>query len=166
MNEYLARLRASWAGRTARERGFLAAGGAVLLLGLGYALVLDPLIKANHKLAASLPKQRAELRLMRSQVVEIERLRMNDQSAGKTGSSLVHAIESAAAAHGVREAVTGLAPLAADRVRVTTGPMSATAWLAWFTDLERQGIGVVSWRLTSDDRPGRVSVEAMLGGSR
>jgi len=164
MNPYLARLRAFWADRSARERGFLAAGGAVLLLGLGYALVFDPLIKANHKLAASLPKQRAELRLMRAQVGEIERLRVHNQSAGKSGSALVHAIESAAAAHGVREAVTGLVPLAEDRVRVTTGPMSATAWLAWFTDLERQGIGVESWRLTGEDRPGRVSVEALLAG--
>jgi type II secretory pathway component PulM len=164
MNPYFARLHAFWAGRTSRERTFLAAGATVLLLGLGYGLVVEPLVKANHKLAASLPKQRAELRLMRAQVDEIERLRAGSRSAGKTGSALVHAIESAAAAHGVREAVTGLAPLAADRVRVTTGPMPASAWLAWFSDLERQGISVVSWRLTGEDKAGRFAVEALLAG--
>ena len=167
MKEYLSRARAFWAARTARERAFLAAGSAVLLIGLGYGLIVDPLIKANARLAASLPKQRAELRLMRAQVTEIERLRSKNPGTARSGSALVHAIESAAAAHGVREAVSNLAALPGDKVRVTTLPMPVSAWLAWFADLERQGVIVVSCRLTTDAKPGLLSVEAMLtGGAR
>ena len=164
MNEYLARMRAFWAGRSIRERAILGMGFAVVLFGLGYGLIVDPLIKANRKMAASLPKQRAELRLIRAQVSEVERLRSKSKNAAKSGSSLIHTIESAAAAHGAREAMGSLSPLSADRVRVTAGPMAVTVWLAWFADLEQQGVTVASLRLTTDDKPGQVSIEATLAG--
>lgn len=167
MNDHIARLLAFWAGRAPRERAMLALGAAVVLFGLGYGLIVDPLIKANRKLAANLPQQRAELRLVRAQVNEIVRLRGKNVAAAKTGSALVHAIESAAAGHGAREAVTSLTPLASDRVRVVTGPMSVATWLAWFADLERQGVTVVTFRAGTDAKPGLVSVEAVLtGGAR
>ncbi|MDD5366739.1 MAG: type II secretion system protein M [Gallionellaceae bacterium] len=164
MTEYLTRARTFWAGRTPRERTLLAAGIAVVLCGLAYALIVDPLLKANGKLAASLPQQRAELRLAQAQASEIERLQRGHMSVARTGGALVHAVETSAAANGVRDAVTNLAPLpGGDRVRVSTGPMAVTAWLAWFADLEQEGIGIVSYRAVMDPRPGLISVEAMLG---
>jgi type II secretory pathway component PulM len=164
MNEYLARARAFWAERTGRERAYLTVGMVIVLCGLGYGLIIDPLLKTNAKLAGILPKQRAELRLMRTQVSEVERLRGKHPGATKSGSALIHAIETAAAAHGVREAVSNLAALPGDRARVSTGPISLTSWLAWFGDLEQAGVSIVSCRLTSDAKPGLVSVEATLTG--
>jgi type II secretory pathway component PulM len=164
MNEYLARARAFWGARTHRERISLMAAAGTLLLALGYALIFDPLLKANAKLAASLPRQRAELQLMRAQVGEIERLRSKARTASPSGGSLVHTIETAAAAHGAREVIASLVPLAKDRVQVTTRAMPVRAWLAWFADLQRQGVSVVSCRVTADEKPGQVSVEAMLMG--
>ncbi|MFA5081794.1 MAG: type II secretion system protein GspM [Hydrogenophilaceae bacterium] len=164
MNEQLTRARAFWAGRTPREQTLLAAGMAVVLFGLAYALIVDPLLKANRKLASSLPQQRAELRLARVQVGEIERLQKGRLSVAKSGGALVHAVETSAAANGVRDALTNLAPLpGGDRVRVSTGAMAVTAWLAWFADLEQEGIGIVSYRAAMAARPGMISVEATLG---
>lgn len=165
MNEQLARARAFWAARSPREQIYLAAGIAVVLVGIAYAAIFDPLFKANGKLAASLPQQRAELRLLRVQVSEIERLQSSRTQAGKSSGGLIHAIESSAAAHGVREAVTNLSPLpGGDRVRVTTGPMAVSAWLAWFADLEQEGIPIISYRGTMMAKPGSISVDATLGG--
>jgi type II secretory pathway component PulM len=164
MNEYLARVRAYWSARSIREQAFLAAGGIVVALALGYALLVDPMLKANRKLSAGLPQQRAELRLMRAQVSEIERLRASSRAGAKSGSALVHAVETAAAAHGVRAAVSNMTPLPGDRLRVATGPMGIVGWLAWFADLERQGIAIVAYRAATDAKSGLISIDAVLGG--
>lgn len=164
MNPYLTRGRDFWNQRSPRERTALAIAIAVVVLGLGYGLLLEPLHKANKKLAASLPQQRAELRLLRVQASEIERLRGQNRSVAKSGSVLVHAIETAAAVHGVREAIAKLAPLTKDRVQVATGPIAVTAWLAWFADLEREGVAIASCRVTMTPKPGVVGIEAILTG--
>jgi general secretion pathway protein M len=167
MNTYTKRLHAFWAARNTRERGFLAAGAAVLGFGLLYGLLIDPLLSANAKLAASLPKQRAELRLLRTQVEAIERLRAEPGGAAKTGSALVHAIETTAAARGVRQHVTSLTPLAGDRVQLRAGPLPVGSWLTWFGELEAQGISALTSQIRADESPGMVHVEAVLsGGSR
>jgi general secretion pathway protein M len=164
MNEILANARAYWAARTPRERLFLMLAALVVAIGILYGLILDPMLKTTRKLSASLPKQRAEIRLLRAQVAEIERLRTKGGGSRKTGSALLHSVETAAAAHGARAAVTNLASLADDQVRVQTGPLAVSTWLAWFNDLDGQGITVLSCRTTMGDKPGLASVDAVLTG--
>ncbi|MGA9991896.1 MAG: type II secretion system protein GspM, partial [Thiobacillaceae bacterium] len=60
-NEWLARARGYLAGRSARERMVLYAGGVVLLVLLGYGVLYQPLAAARAKLAKRLPVARAEL---------------------------------------------------------------------------------------------------------
>ena len=89
MTALIDRARAFWAGHSDRDRRLMAVAAVVVLFGLGYALIVDPLVRANQKLAASLPKQRAEVRLMRVQLAEIERLRGQTRGAVKTGAGLL-----------------------------------------------------------------------------
>lgn len=164
MNARLDQARAFWSARSGRERILLAAAATVLLLGLAYALILEPLYQANRKLAATLPPLRADLRLLRVQVAEIERLRGKSGPAARAGGSLSHVIESSAAAHGVREALTGLTPIPPDQVRLATGDIALPDWTAWFSEMEQAGVAVQSMRVVAGDRPGMVRVEAVLSG--
>lgn len=150
-----------WQARTARERMILALGAGVLLLGLGYALVFDPLIKARGKLEKRLPQLRAEVQLMRVQVAEIERLRASSKPGGQ--GALLGRVGVAASEAGLRDKLQQVTSIAEDRVRVVGGPLPMSAWLAWFRDLEAQNIRVAYCRMTPDESGGH-TVETLLQG--
>ncbi len=163
--DFLSRARAFWSARNRRERLFLAIGAGALGVALLYGLAYDPLARAREKLASRLPQTRAEVRLMRVQVAEIERLRGSLPAADR--GSLARTVDAGAAAQGLREALVSVDPLGQGRVRVATRAQPAAAWLAWLDELERQGVRVLSCRLSLDDKTREASLEAVLdGGAR
>jgi general secretion pathway protein M len=164
VNEWIARLRAQWAARNSREQRVLALGGLALLVLLGYGAVYEPLRQARIKLAERLPAQRAELRLMRAQAAEIERLRTHMGAAGK--GSLEQRIKSSAAAFNLGESFTQFTALTPDQFQVATQPLPTGSWTDWLADLERQGVSVARCRISTGDQAGLSSLELTLTGSR
>lgn len=164
LNESMQRLRAYLAGRSARERLILLVGGLVLFALLGYGLVYEPLRQARAKLAERLPTQRADLRLMRVQVAEIERLRSRMGDAGKGG--LEQRVKSSAAAFGLSGGFTRFSPLTGEQIQLATRALPTATWIDWLGDLERQGITVVRCRITASDQAGLASLELTLKGGR
>lgn len=162
VNEWIERLRSQLAARSDRERQVLAVGGMLLLILLGYGLVYEPLRQARIKLAERLPAQRAELRLMRVQAAEIERLRTHMGAAGK--GSLEQKIKSSAAAFNLGEAFTRFTALTQDQIQLSTRPLPTGSWTEWLADLERQGVSVIRCRITTSDQIGLASLELTLAG--
>lgn len=150
-----------WSSRTPRERRMLALGGGVLLFGLVYGLIWAPIASERDRLEKSLPKLRAEYRLMEVQAAAMERLKQ--PATTQTGDPL-RQTEAAALAGGVRDALTSLQPLDARRVRIVGQVLPAGVWLAWLETLGRQGLVVESARLSRGEQGGQVSLEATLIG--
>jgi general secretion pathway protein M len=164
VNEWVERLRAQLAVRSARERRVLAVGGLVLLVLLGYGAVYEPLRQARLKLTERLPAQRAELRLVRVQAAEIERLRRHMGAAGE--GSLEQRIKASAAAFNLGESFTRFQTLTKDQVQLSTQPLPTGAWMDWLANLERQGVGVSRCRIIPSDQVGLASLELTLTGGR
>jgi general secretion pathway protein M len=161
-NEWLARLRGYLAGRSARERMILLAGGLVVLVPIGYGLVYEPLSRARAGLAKRLPAERAELRLMRIQAAEIQRLRSRMGESAPGG--LEQRVKSSAAALGLGEQITQFAALANDQIQLSTQPLPTQTWLDWLSDLEQRGIRVVRCHITASEQAGLAKLELTLTG--
>lgn len=164
LNEWIQRLRAQLAGRTARERQVLAVGGAILLLLVVYGGLYEPVQQARIKLAERLPTQRADLRLMRVQAAEIERLRSHIGAAGK--GSLEQRIKASAAAFNLGESFTRFTALTPDQIQLSTHPLATASWTDWLADLERQGVSVVRCRINASEQIGLASLDLTLTGGR
>jgi type II secretory pathway component PulM len=163
-NEWSERVRGYLAARSARERQTLMAGGLVLLVLLGYGGIYEPLSQARAKLAEHLPMQRAELRLMRVQAAEIERLRTRMGEAGK--GSPEQRVKASAAAFGLVGSFKQFTPLAGGQVQLSTQPLPTAAWSGWLADLEGQGISIVRCRVSADAQPGMASLDLTLHGGQ
>ena len=131
----IASLRAWWLGLARRERTMTAAAGAVVLLALLYLIAIEPAWKARERLAAELPR-------LRAQAAEVNSLAQ--EARGLTSRGI--AVESAAAAKtaleqslaranlgGVRVAV-----LDERRVAVSAKTVPVTQWLAWTEEAARE----------------------------
>jgi general secretion pathway protein M len=163
-NEWVARVRGFWAERNARERLILSVGSLVLLVLVLYAWVYQPIEQSRAKLAQRLPRLRAELRLMRVQVAEIERLRAHPgESASGT---LEQRIKSSAATFGLAEGFTQFTSLDNNRVQLSTQPLPPGTWIDWLSDLGRRGVTVARCRITEGDEPGLAKLELTLTGAR
>ncbi|HXI37762.1 MAG TPA: type II secretion system protein GspM, partial [Burkholderiales bacterium] len=69
------RLREFWSERAPRERALLAGGAIAVALVALYLFVWQPGLAAGQRLAATLPRLRAQVELMRTQQSEIAALR-------------------------------------------------------------------------------------------
>jgi general secretion pathway protein M len=164
INEWIEHARGHLAGRSARERRVLAAGGIVLLILVGWGLVYQPMEQSRAKLVQRLPKLRAELRLMRVQAAEIERLRTHPGDTA--GGTLEQRIKASAAAFGMAEGFTRFTPLTEDQVELATRPLPTGTWIDWLADLGRRGITVARCRISGGEQGGLASLELTLSGGR
>ena len=76
MGQFKERLAVFWLARTEQERKYLAAGAAVVLLALVYALFVDPALSGRTQLRKDLPQlrqQAAQLRAMALEAGELAR---------------------------------------------------------------------------------------------
>jgi general secretion pathway protein M len=163
-NEWFDRARDYLAGRSARERVALVGGGVVLLVLLGYGLLYKPVAEARARLAKRLPAERAELRLMRVQAAEIQRLRTRMGSAATGG--LEQRVKSSAAAFGLGGSFTQFVVVADNQIQLGTQPLPTQAWTDWLADMERQGIVVTRCRISAGAQSGLARLELTLTGNR
>lgn len=161
--EALERMRAYLAGRSPRERLFLIAGGAILLLLLVWGLLYEPQRAAREKLAERLPAERAELRLMRAQAAEIERLR---KRGGDAGGGLEQRVKASAATFGVADSFLRFVSMGDSRIELATAPLPTATWSEWLADLERRGVVVLRCRITAAESAGMASLEMTLSGGQ
>jgi general secretion pathway protein M len=163
-NEWIDRARGYLEERSPRERMILLAGGLILLVLLGYGLLYKPLDEARAGLAKRLPSERAELRLMRVQAAEIQRLRTRMGESGKGG--LEQRVKSSAAALGLGESFTQFVTLANDQIQLSTQPLPTNTWIDWLSDLEQQGVTVVRCHITASEQAGLAKLDLTLTGGR
>jgi general secretion pathway protein M len=163
-NEAIERIRGYLAGRSARERMILLAGGVILLVLLGYGLVYEPQNAARSKLAEGLPAQRAALRLMRVQAAEIQRLRTRIGDSGRGG--LEQRVKASAATFGLGGRFAQFVALSNDQIQLSTEALPTNAWIDWLADLERQGVVVVRCRITASEQAGSAKLELTLTGGQ
>lgn len=75
IQDYRGRAAVFWMARTEQERKFLGVGGAVLLLGLFYGVLIDPALSGRDKLATELPQLRLQAAEMQALAREAIALR-------------------------------------------------------------------------------------------
>jgi len=160
--EWVQRLQARYAQLNARERRVVVWGGIALAILLAYGAVYEPIQQARAKLEQRLPTQRADLRLLRAQVAEIEQLRTR---AGKAGEgTLEQRIKASAAAFGVADTIAQFTVLSPDQIQIITRPLPASTWIGWLADLERNGVAIVRYRVKVSDPAGTAGLELTLAG--
>jgi len=163
VNDWLARGRTYLAQRSEQERRFLALGGLILLVLLGYGLLYQPMSQTRAKLAERLPGQRAELRLLRLRSAEIERLR--GHGGDRDNGSLERRVKASAATFALGASFSRFNPLADGQIQLATRPLANATWIDWLADLEHQGIRVARCRIVLAE-PGMASLELTLAGAQ
>jgi general secretion pathway protein M len=137
MRQLLEQLYARWRTLQPRERLVLGGGGTLALIMLGYALFWAPLQRDLSHLRTAVPKERAQLMQMRTQVREIASLRARAPAAGNS-SNLLSTLERSAQEHQLRQYITRMEPDAVNGVRVSLDAVSFSALLQWLADLQKQ----------------------------
>jgi len=149
-----------WKDRSARERGFLLAAGALLLAAALVALVWEPGLAARKSLSATLPRLRAQVDDMRRQQKEVLALRKKVAAEPRRGDLKV-LLQASAARTAFAQAVERSDSLASGLVQLRAGPVNFDAWLQWVESLQRDlGIRLDSCRISALEQPGMVRVEA------
>lgn len=124
-----------WQARNPRERAILSYGGVFLLLALFYGLAWLPISEGRKKLGMSLPQLRADAVHMRVNSDEITGLQAN------TGAALGdarQAVESGLQVANLRDKVSAVDRLDAQRVRVTLNGVPFDALLMFLENMQTQ----------------------------
>lgn len=162
MNSFTNTLQPFWTQRTRREQILLTVAGSLMGLAILYAGVLAPLYRVNAELAQQMPRLRAELRLVRNQSAEIQRLQRKGGGQKQNQGALVTRIEEFAAAHEVRDYLTELTPIPPDQAKIRIDDIPMADWSTWFSDMESEGIKVVSLQVTPQEKGRLLRVDAVL----
>ena len=156
-------LAAYWQARTPRERRTLAIGGALLVLMLGYALVWNPARQGSARLAAGVPKLRADLMLVQRQGAEVQSLRQAAPKARLDAAGAIAALRAAAEARGIGRSLDRVEAMGSDRVRAVFNAVAFDAWIAWAEQIHRDHQLIVDVvRVDAIERPGFTKVEVVL----
>jgi general secretion pathway protein M len=154
----IARLRAWWVGLARRERVMTAAAAAIAALALLFLVAIEPAWNARARLAAELPRLRAQL-------AEIQAL---GQEAGELKGRGV-AAESADAARAALEQSLARAGLPATRIAVlderqlavSAEGVSISQWLAWAEEAARDArLRIAAARISRGQARSIVDAEA------
>jgi general secretion pathway protein M len=131
----IAGLRAWWLGLARHERAMTATAGSFALLALLYLVAIEPAWKARERLAAELPRLRAQAAEVNSLAQEARGLTSRGVAVESAGAARVALEQSLARANlaGVRVAV-----LDERRLAVSARAVPVTPWLAWAEEAARE----------------------------
>lgn len=158
-------LLAAWQARTSRERTALALGAVAVTALLFYGFAWEPWRVQQARLRDYLPRLRAQAAQFSVDVAEAARLRAQVRTA-PSGEHPRSAIESAAAATGVRAQLKSIAEVPAGRFQVTLDPVPYDAFIRWAGALAAQAVTVESVELRAGAAPGTVTVVSLVVKSR
>lgn len=154
------RAKAYWNDRSPRERLALALAAAAVALAALYLLLLGPGLEARARLAAALPRMRAQLDDMHRQEKEIALLRKK-VGANPQRTELKPLLQSSLARTSFASAVARIDPVPGGKAVFAANPVNFDHWVAWVETLQREfGVRVEDARVTAIDQPGLVRVEA------
>jgi general secretion pathway protein M len=147
-----------------RERLFVAAGGALVLILLVWGLLLSPLYGATAAAAARVEAKRNLLGFLRGAAAELMAVPQNGSARPDlAGQSLVIIVDRSAREAGLGAALTRNQPVGEDgiRVRLENAPFDALArWLGAINSGPGLAIESASFDRTPD--PGRVNASLVL----
>jgi general secretion pathway protein M len=154
----LQRLRELWNERAPRERMLLAGGALAIGLVALYLFLWQPGLAASQRLAATLPKLRAQVELMRAQQSEIAVLR---KSAAPQGGDLRIGLQSSVGRAPFAKSVQRIDAASGERATVLVASADFDEWLRWVTEAQREaGARLERCRVSALDAPGLVRAEA------
>lgn len=152
-----------WHGLNARERRTVSLGSAVLLAGLGYALVWQPLAQDRARLHAALPGLRAQAAQFQSAGEEAQRLKAGAAVNPSAGIGLQQVLEQSAAAAGLQKALQRIVPESPDRATLILSGANFDRWVGWQAQLHAvQHIRLESCAIETDAQTGLVKIQAVV----
>jgi general secretion pathway protein M len=147
-----------WAERAPRERRVLAGGAAVLAALLAWAYGWHPLQAERARLAADLPRLRAEAAAVAASAADVSRLRASRTAGGEPGEVIRTRLQSHATGGGV--SVTAQPD---QRYRVVLPPMRFDVLTRELGVLaEAHGIVIERLALTAQPAPGVVGTDVLV----
>ena len=150
-----------WQSRNPRERMILTYGGVFLILTLLYGLAWLPISEGRKKLSATLPQLRADVAKMHTHAQEITGLQA---STGVASGEPRQAAESGLQSANLRDKVSAIDRVDAQRVRITLNGMPFDALLMFLGDMQsQQRLRVETLQIQATDT-GRVKGAVTLVG--
>jgi general secretion pathway protein M len=154
------RLREFWSERAPRERALLACGALAVALVALYLFLWQPGLAASQRLAATLPKLRAQVELMRAQQSEIAALRKSTGTAAQ-GGDLRIVLQSSVGRAPFGKSVQRIDAASGDRATVLVASADFDDWLRWVAEAQREAAARLErCRISALDTPGLVRAEA------
>ena len=157
-------LRQFWMERPARERVLLAGGALAVALVVLYLFLWQPGLAAASRLAATLPKLRAQVELMRAQQAELAVLRKNAGTlaqSGERGGDLKMLLQSSVARAPFQKSVQRIDASSAERATLMVAAAGFDEWLRWALEAQREtGARLERCKITALPEPGMVRAEA------
>ena len=124
-----------WQARNPRERMILTYGGVFLMLTLLYGLAWLQISEGRKKLSTTLPQLRADVVQMRAHAQEVTGLKAN---TGAASGDARQAAESGLQGANLRDKVSAIDRVDAQRVRITLNGMPFDALLMFLGDMQSQ----------------------------
>lgn len=124
-----------WQARNSRERAILTYGGVFLLLSMLYGLAWLPISEGRKKLTRNLPQLRLDAAQMRTNAKQIIGLQAN---TGAASDEPREAVESALQVANLREKVSAIDRVDAQRVRLALSGMPFDALLMFLESMQSQ----------------------------
>lgn len=150
-----------WQARNPRERMILTYGGVFLMLTLLYGLAWLPISEGRKKLSATLPQLRADVAKMHTHAQEITGLQA---STGVASGEPRQAAENGLKGANLRDKVSAIDRVDAQRVRITLNGMPFDALLMFLGDMQsQQRLRVETLQIQATDA-GRVKGAVTLVG--
>lgn len=151
-----------------RERRMLIIGTVLLSITLFYVLVWAPLENGVESMRKSNAEQQALLRWMQQSAQEVKQLRGSSGRPAQLaqGQSLLAAIDRAARANKLDDALKRVQPDGSNRARVWLEGASFDQIVRWLDGLQRQqGVRVVSSVFDALEEKGRVDARLVFESS-
>lgn len=152
-----------WHGLSARERRTISLGAAVLLAGLGYAFLWQPLAQDRARLRAALPGLRAQAAQFQSAGEEAQRLKAVATANPSAQTGLQQVLEQSASAAGLQKMLERIAPESADRATLTLNGVNFDKWVGWQAQLQTvHHIRLESCVIETNTQTGLVKIQAVV----
>ena len=149
-----------WEARTAREKGLLTWGGAVLAVVIIWSVLWAPAQEGRARLRESIPSLQRQLSQMTADANEARALSASAQGVAPTGGALKDALSASLNDHGL--APTQVQVLG-NAVQIQLKNASFPAWTQWLDDARKQfKVQVSEAHVTGLKQDGQVDLTASL----
>ncbi len=147
-----------WEGRNARERTLLGGGAAVVVLGLVYALLIDPAISGRERLNKDLPQMRAQVAQL--QVLAREAAGLASATPQNSAPITKESMEADLARRGLKAdsvAVSG------EIARLQLSAASFAALVEWLDEIQKSAlVSVLEANIIAQAQPDTVNATLTL----